>query len=102
MRTFYFAGFGSGGVADDGVAAFAAAAFFSTLAAAMIEPSYSARSDADIGVSPRRFSAASKACGLSRIDLMWCMPNSGSWPGKSAKRVFASESRPSTSQLHGL
>ena len=32
-----------------------------------------ASSDADNGSSPRRFKAASKACGLSRIDLMSCM-----------------------------
>jgi hypothetical protein len=32
-----------------------------------------ASSDADIGSSPRRFSAASKAWALSRIHLMSCM-----------------------------
>ena len=32
-----------------------------------------ASSDADSGASPRRFSPASKAWGLSRIDLMSCM-----------------------------
>ena len=32
-----------------------------------------ANSDEDCGASPRRFKAASKASGLSRIDLMSCM-----------------------------